>query len=253
MIRNISIIIQARIGSTRLPGKVLKSFNGKSVLWHVINRVSKSKYINNVIIATTTEEKDDIIYNYCNQNNIPVFRGSENDVLDRYYQCAKKYKMTDIVRITADCPLHDAAIIDKVIEKYLDENLGFDYVSNTFEYTYPDGMDVEVFSFKVLEEAWKNAALLSEREHVTPYIRKNPNYKKLNVFAEKKYPQYRLTLDCDEDFQLIERIYNGIGKDDFSLDDIVSFLDKNTYLPSLNMKYEINEGYMKSIEAENGV
>lgn len=245
---HISVIIQARMGSTRLPGKVLKDISGQPVLWHVINRIKKSKYISKIIVATTENKEDNEIYEYCNQKHIDVFRGSSDDVLDRYYKCAKRFDCKNIVRITADCPLHDAVVVDKVIEVYLGGN--YDYASNTFKYTYPDGLDTEVFSFKVLEEAWKNAKLSSEREHVTPYIRKNNEYKKLNVLADKKYPIYRLTLDYDEDYNFIKSIYEGIGKLDFSLDDVVEFLNKNLELLRLNKNYKINEGYEKSLKED---
>ena len=245
---DISVIIQARMGSTRLPGKVLKDISGRPVLWHVINRIKKSKYISKIIVATTDNKEDIKIYEYCNKNNINVFRGSSEDVLDRYYKCAKEYDCKNIVRITADCPLHDALVIDKVVESYLEKK--YDYVSNTFKYTYPDGLDTEIFSFNVLKDAWENAKLLSEREHVTPYIRKNSKYRKSNILADKKYPVYRLTLDYDEDYNFIKSIYKGIGKLDFSLDDVIEFLNKNLELLRLNGNYKINEGYEKSLKED---
>jgi spore coat polysaccharide biosynthesis protein SpsF (cytidylyltransferase family)/RimJ/RimL family protein N-acetyltransferase len=241
-------IIQARMGSTRLPGKVMRNILGKPVLWHVINRVSKAKLIDGLIVATTVKLEDDISAEFCERNDILVFRGSENDVLDRYYQCAKKYNIKDIVRITADCPLHDPNVIDVVIREYLREV--YDYVSNTIEYTFPDGLDVEVFSFDVLENAWKNAKLPSEREHVTPFIRKNEEFKKKNVSSSKKYPPYRLTLDYPEDYQFIKRIYEGIGKEMFNIDDIIKFLEKNPELLKLNQPIEMNEGYATPLKAD---
>lgn len=247
----ISAIIQARMGSTRLPGKVLKNICEQPVLWHVINRVKKSKYVSKIIVATTENREDNEIYDYCNRNSIDIFRGSSDDVLDRYYKCAKQFDCKNIVRITSDCPLHDAEVIDRVIGEY--SRGKYDYVSNTFEYTYPDGLDTEVFSFYVLEEAWKNAKLASEREHVTPYIKNNDKYKKLNVTADKKYPIYRLTLDYDEDYKFIKSIYEGIEKLDFRLDDIIEFLNKNPELLKLNENYKINEGYIKSLKEDRGV
>ncbi|AKA70310.1 cytidylyltransferase domain-containing protein [Clostridium scatologenes] len=243
----IYVIVQARVSSSRFYRKVLKEIFHKPILWHVVNRVKKSKYVSKVIVATTINKEDDEIYDYCIENNIEVFRGSSEDVLDRYYKCSKEFKCDTVVRITADCPLHDARVIDKSIDTYLQGN--YDYVSNTLsEYTYPDGLDVEVFSFKTLEEAWKNANLSSEREHVTPYIKKNEKYRKFNVYADKKYPIYRLTLDCIEDYKLIQAIYEGIGKVDFSLDETVEFLRNNVELLKLNEQYGINEGYEKSLK-----
>ncbi len=241
-------IIQARMGSTRLPEKVMKPLLNKPVLWRVANRVSQARSIGKLIIATSIDVKDDAIVEFCKDNNILVFRGSENDVLDRYYQCAKEYDMKDIVRITSDCPLHDPSVIDMVINEYLIGD--YDYVSNTIEYTFPDGLDVEVFSFGALEEAWKKAELPSEREHVTPYIRKSDNFKKKNVNSTKKYPPYKLTLDYPEDYQFIKRIYEGIGKEEFYIDEIIKFLKKNPELLKINQHLKINEGYAKSLEAD---
>jgi spore coat polysaccharide biosynthesis protein SpsF len=218
----IAAIIQARMGSTRLPGKVMKNIRGKPVLWHVVLRVSQSACIDKIIVATTTEPDDDIIKEFCDAEKIPVFRGSKNDVLDRYYQCALQFKADVIVRITADCPLHDAKVIDRVIHEYT--RGGYDYVTNTFEYTYPDGLDVEVFSINVLESAWKNANLDSEREHVTPYIRNNLTTKSKNVTAVTKYPLYRLTLDTPEDYIFITKIFESLDNYSFGLDDVIAYL-----------------------------
>ena len=239
-------IIQARIGSTRLPGKVMLNILGKPILWHVINRVLKAKLTNGLVVATTTSPEDDIIAEFCRNNNILVFRGAENDVLDRYYQCAKKHDIKDIVRITADCPLHDPNVIDIVVNEYLKAN--YDYVTNTIEYTFPDGLDVEVFSFNALEAAWKNAELPSEREHVTPYIRKSKEFKKKNVYSSKNYPLYRLTLDYPEDYEFIKNIYEGISKEMFFLENILECLDKNPELLKINQHLKINEGYVKSLK-----
>lgn len=172
----LAAIIQARMGSTRLPKKVMLNILEKPILWHVINRVSKASLIDKLIVATTTNNEDDAIVEFCKNNGILFFRGSENDVLDRYYQCAKEYNITDIARITADCPLHDPNVIDMIIKEYMGND--YDYVSNSIEYTFPDGLDVEIFSFDALKIAWENAKLFSEREHVTPYMRKCKEFKK---------------------------------------------------------------------------
>jgi len=243
-----TVIIQARMGSTRLPGKVMLEILGKPVLWHVINRVSRAKLISGVIVATTTKKEDDVIADFCKKNGIPVYRGSEDDVLDRYYQCAKQYNIRDIVRITADCPLHDPNIIDLVIKEYLKG--GYDYVSNTIQYTFPEGVDVEVFSFKVLEEAWRHAKLPSEREHVTTYILKNEKFKKKNVTASKKYPLYHLSLDRPEDYIFITKIYEGIGKEMFYLEDVIRYLEEHPDLIKINQHVKINEGYLKSLKQD---
>jgi len=248
----IAAIIQARMGSSRLPGKVLLDLCGKPVLWHVFNRVSQSELLTTVIIATTTNPEDDAIEQYCISEEIPVFRGSSDDVLDRYYWCAKKIGADVIVRITADCPLHDATVIDTIIREFLDGN--HDFVTNTFEYTYPDGLDAEVFSFASLEKAWSSARLPSEREHVTPYIRNSPGFTKKNVVAENPYPPYRLTLDQQEDFEFISRIFKGIGKVNFSLDETTEFISKHADLLRINQNIVRNEGYIKAmiLDAKNG-
>ena len=243
-------IIQARMGSTRLPKKAMLHILGKPVLWHVVNRVSKARLIDGLIVATTINSEDDIIVEFCKSNNILVFRGSENDVLNRYYQCAKKYNIKDIVRITADCPLHDPNVIDVVIREYLRGN--YDYACNTIEYSFPDGFDVEVFPVIALENAWKNAKLTSEREHVTPYIRKNEKFRKKNVFSNKKYPLYRCSLDHPEDYEFIKRIYEGIGIEMFYIDDVINYLREHQELLKINQHIKMNEGYLKSLK-EDGI
>jgi spore coat polysaccharide biosynthesis protein SpsF len=241
-------IIQARMGSTRLPGKTMMDIRGHPVLWHVINRVSKAASIGRLIVATTTGRQDDIIDDFCHGYNIECYRGSSNDVLDRYYRCAKKYGAKDIVRITADCPLHDPDVIDIVAENYLQG--GYDYVSNTLEATFPDGYDTEVFSFSVLEEAWHKANLPSEREHVTPYMKKSPGIRKKNVVSVKKYPLYRCSLDHNEDLEFIRAIYDGIGTEIFSIDDVIAYLEKFPRFLQINQHIVINEGYQKSLSED---
>lgn len=244
----LSAITQARIGSTRLPEKVMRLLLNKPVLWHVVNRVSRAKLVEELIVATTTDAEDDVIEDFCRKNEILVFRGAEDDVLDRYYRCAREYGIEHIVRITSDCPLHDPNVIDLVAEEYLKGN--YDYVSNTLEYTFPDGLDVEIFSFAVLEKAWQNAKLPSEREHVTPYITNNKKFRKKNVCSKHKYPVHRLTLDYEQDYQFIKRIYDGMGKDMFYLDDVVEYVIANPELLKINQHFQINEGYLKSLEAD---
>ena len=241
-------VIQARMGSTRLPGKVMLNLLGKTVLWHVVNRVSKAKLIDGWIVATTVNSEDDIIVEFCKNNDILVFRGQENDVLDRYYQCAKDYKVKSIVRITADCPLHDPNIMEIVIGEYLKGN--YDYVSNTIEYTFPDGFDIEVFSFDALAEAWEDAKLPSEKEHVTPYIKNNKKFQKKNIFSNRKYPANRCSLDYMEDYEFIKRIYEGIGREMFYIDDVMNYVKKNPEILKINQHLKINDGYLKSLKED---
>lgn len=248
-------VIQARMGSTRLSGKVMLEISGKPVLWHVINRVSKSKLIDGLVVATTANREDDTIEKFCNQISVTVFRGSEDDVLDRYYQCARKLNIENIVRITADCPLHDPAVIDLVIERYRQGN--YDYVSNIDPPTYPDGIDVEVFSFRALDSAWRNASLVSEREHVTPYIRKHGDLFKIsNVKNNEDLSSYRWTLDQAEDFEFIQKIYKKFDEsniDEFYTQDIIGLLEKNPELTGINSAIARNEGYAKSVNKDKVV
>jgi spore coat polysaccharide biosynthesis protein SpsF (cytidylyltransferase family) len=243
------------MGSTRLSGKVMLEISGKPVLWHVINRVSKSKLIDWLVVATTTNCEDDTIEKFCNQIHIPVYRGSEDDVLDRYYQCARKFDIENIVRITADCPLHDSSVIDLVIERYRQGN--YDYVSNIDPPTYPDGIDVEVFSFQALDSAWRDASLVSEREHVTPYIRKHRDIFKIsNVTNKENLSSYRWTLDQAEDFEFIQKIYRKFKEsnvDEFYMKDIIGLLEKNPELISINSAIKRNEGYIKSVNKDKVV
>lgn len=241
-------IIQARMGSSRLSGKVLKELAGKPVLWHVVNRVRKSRLIDEIVVATTSQKEDLKIVQYCAEQEIRVFVGSEEDVLDRYYQAARLYKPEYIVRITADCPLHDHKVIDMIIQKHLDmEN---DYTSNTLEDSFPDGLDCEVFTYNALEKAWNEAKLSSEREHVTPYIKKGEQFKKYSVKDSVDHSQYRWTMDTERDFEFISKIFGELYEADpeFDKDDIYTLLERRPELLTINNGIIRNEGYIKSVE-----
>ena len=161
-------IIQARMNSTRLPGKVNFKINRIPILEHVINRVSRSKLIDEIVVATSLRKDNLPIINLCSNIGVLVYAGSEEDVLDRYYQVASILSAENIVRITADCPLHDPIVIDKIIQQHVESSA--DYTSNVMPATYPDGLDVEVLKINTLKVAWEKAKLKSDREHVTPYI-----------------------------------------------------------------------------------
>lgn len=241
-------IIQARVGSTRLPKKVLLYLEGKTVLERVIERVTASKLINDVVIATTVNKDDLEIVKICSSNGVSVYCGSEDDVLDRYFQAARLLKADHIVRITADCPLIDPTVISEVIEFHLHKKA--DYTSNTFKETYPDGQDVEIFTFETLMKAWKNASLASEREHVTPYIRKNPDvFKLLNLEYKDNLSQKRWTLDNPEDYVFIKIIYNNLYHKNplFGMKEIMKFINENPEIERINQHIVRNEGYLKSI------
>ena len=181
----IGCIIQARMGSKRLPGKVMMRVDKQNPsIFYTLNQLKFCKKINEIVVATSTNKEDDMLVDYLEKNKINIFRGKFDDVLDRYYQCAKEKHYDNIIRITADCPLIDPVIVDSVIDKF--EKSKVDYTSNVHPRTFPDGYDVEVFSFTAIENAWKNATLPSEREHVTPYIWKNPEKFSINNYQNNK-------------------------------------------------------------------
>jgi spore coat polysaccharide biosynthesis protein SpsF (cytidylyltransferase family) len=233
----IGCIIQARMGSSRLPGKVLmKTDEDKPLLFYVIKQLQYSKKFKKIIVATTTNKEDDTIEECVKALGVECFRGNEKDVLDRYYQCAKKFSLSVIIRITADCPLIDPIITDKVIEKFFSSN--FDYATNTLVRTFPDGMDVEVFSFDALEKAWKNAILPSEREHVTPFIRnKKMDYKLINIENSKNLGNIRITVDRKQDYELVNKIIYKIKKRPILLNDVLKLFTKEPQLKDINKKY----------------
>ncbi|MBC8298067.1 MAG: glycosyltransferase family protein [Pelagibacterales bacterium] len=247
----IGCIIQARMGSSRLPGKVMIELDGKNtVLDYVINQLSFSELIDKKIIATTNLEQDDIIEQAANRLNLECFRGSSENVLERYYQCAKKYKIDNILRITSDCPLIDPQIVDKVIEKYLTGK--YDYVSNTLVKTFPTGTDAEIFSFRILEKAWRNGTLPSEKEHVTPHIRNNKIDCRLgNLENTNVVNHLRLTLDRSEDLKLIKEIIKNIDKKPILLKDVLSLLVEKPELVKINAHIPSNEGMLKSLKRDN--
>ncbi len=247
---NIITIIQARLGSTRLPGKVLLGLEGRTVLEHVIGRVRSSKLANDVIVATTINKEDLEIVKLCASLGISVYCGSVDDVLDRYYQTARLFKADHIVRITSDCPLIDPKTIDDVVALHLSEKA--DYTSNTLKETFPDGQDTEIFTFNALKEAWKNANLASEREHVTPYIRKNPSFKHVNLEYNEDLSQKRWTLDNPEDYEFIKLIYENLYKNNpfFGMKEILKFTNENPEIEKINNSLSRNEGYLKSLKED---
>ena len=247
------IIIQARMESTRFPGKMMADLLGKTVIGHVISRVKKCKLVDKIVLATTTSNEDDLLESEAKKEGISVFRGSEDDVLDRFYQAAKKYEATIVVRITGDCPLIDPKIIDKTINFFNNEKC--DYASNTNPPTFPDGMDAEVFSFNSLEKAWKNAKLKSEREHVTPYIKKNEEiFSNKNLENEQDISKYRMTIDEAEDLIAVKRILENINdKENYGLSDIMKVLESDKKIIEINRKYERNEGYKISLEKDEEI
>lgn len=219
-------IIQARCSSTRLPNKVLKKIIGKPMLQLQIERIQHCKKIDELVVATSTQTEDKDIADLCRQLDVNCFTGSLNNVLSRYYQAALHYKAEVVVRLTADCPLIDANIIDQVIEKHLNSNNG--YTSNIDPRTFPDGLDVEVFSFAVLKKACLEAETPYELEHVTPYIRSSPLVKKGSLSSKINYSHYRWTVDEAKDLEFVKRIYQHLGNDGqyFDANEIYQLLEK---------------------------
>ena len=244
-----------RMGSTRLPGKVLIDIEGKPLLEHVIQRVSASKLIQGIIIATTKNEKDKAIISFARQRGISCYSGNEEDVLDRFYRAAGRYNIDIVVRITPDDPFKDPEIIDKVVGYYLSHKDEVDYVSNTMKPTYPEGLDVEVFSFSALEKAWREAKRLSEREHVTPYIWNNPELFRLaNVENHEDLSHLRWTLDTEADLKFTREIYARLFKGQvFLMKDMLSILNAEPELQLINIKTSRNAGYLKSLEEEQTI
>jgi len=247
-------VIQARIGSTRLANKVLLDLEGKTVLEHVIDRVRKSKLVSETVVATTVLGEDLKIVDLCSGKGVKVYRGSENDVLDRFYQAAILFNAEDIVRVTADCPLIDHKVIDDVLNLHFKK--GSDYTSNIIEETFPDGEDVEVFTLDALKRAWQDAKLSSEREHVTPYIRKKPDIFKLsNLACEKDLSEKRWTLDEKEDYEFIKKIYAALYKKNrfFGIEEVLAVLRSHPEYEEINSRIGRNEGYLKSIKNDTEI
>ena len=245
-------IIQARTNSTRLPRKVFLPLQGKSVIEHIIERTKHSKFIDKIVVATTTNETDDELVNFL-QEKCLVFRGSEDDVLQRFKHCAIEHQADIIVRLTADDPLKDPEIIDLAIEKFL-QNSETDYCSNTLKPSYPEGLDVEVFSLGALLKADQEAKLPSEREHVTPYIWKNPgSFKVINFSHTEDLSAWRWTLDKAEDQQFFEKIYALFYKPSelISYRDLIPFLKRNPDIIAINSHILRNEGYFKTLEKDS--
>ena len=232
-----AIIIQARMESTRLPGKVLMNISNKPVLWYVLKRCQEAK-VDKIVVATTTRPEDEKIVNFCKKNKTMCFRGSSEDVLQRYYQCAKKYKVTTIIRVTGDCPLIDASLINRALMVFLKSKV--DYLSNTVKRTFPRGFDFETFSFEALAKAFKNAVSEYDREHVTPYIWKNrDNSYKIGYFTQKKdASKYRITVDTKEDFLVIKHLIVKYKANLLNYKEITKLLDNHPEIVRINQNIE---------------
>lgn len=245
-------IIQARMSSTRLPGKVLAEICGQPMLKWLLNRIMSVQEIDEVVVATTTNPADDELQVWLNTEGVLCFRGSENDVLDRYYWCAKERCADVIVRVTADDPLKDPGLIRQAITSLINDPK-VDYCSNTLHPTYPEGLDIEVFRFTALEHAYREAMLASEREHVTPYIWKNPQLFFIKQFQwDRNLSGWRWTVDKPADLDLMKNIFSHFcDRPLVPFIEIVEFLEKNPALLLINSGTVRNEGYLKSLTFEN--
>lgn len=249
----ICAIIQARMSSARLPGKVLLPINGRPMLSYMIERVKQARRIDKVVLATSSDRSDDGIAEFCREERVLCYRGNLDDVLDRYYQAAKLSEGDVIVRLTGDCPLIDPQMIDAVVGFFV--NGQYDYVGNSTppNATVPDGMDVEVFSFAKLEQAWQEAQKPSDREHVTFYFWKNPQLFKVGRYdLPENLARYRLTVDYPEDFALVRRIFTELYPRNagFGLPDIVQFLAGNPSLQQMNNAIKPNQGWQSAFDKD---
>lgn len=253
-----AIIIQARMGSSRLPNKIMIPLAGKPIIQHVIERCRKSK-ADEIIVATSTNKENDIIEDFCEKINCLCFRGSEDDVLDRYFKVALENRADTIIRVTSDCPLIDSKIIDKLIDEFNSNN--YDYLSNVLTRTFPRGLDVEIFSFNTLKKTHELAKRKEDREHVTSFIYANPNIFKIKGIEAQGFlrrPNLRLTIDTNEDLKVLSSIFTNFSdKSDVQISDIINYLDKNPEIRDLNRQSEINqvknneeEGIEQKINAE---
>ena len=247
----IGCIIQARMNSTRLYGKVLKKLDEKnSVLYYVLKQIQASKLIDKIVVATSELDIDDSIVKIAKKMNVEVFRGSPTDVLDRHYQCAKKYSFDIIVRVTSDNPIVDPEIIDLAIKKY--EENKFDMVTTCNKRSYPYGISVEVFSFAVLKESWKKSKLPSEREHVILYIQnKKNNFRIFNLINSKDLTHINCTVDNEADFKLVQEVVSNIRERPILMKHLVELFEKNPQLLEINKNSDPYEGHKLSFKKDS--
>jgi len=242
-------IIQARMGSSRLPGKVLLPLAGRPVIDHVVERAAAARRIEQVVVATTDRTSDDPLAAHCEGRGVPCFRGSETDVLDRYVQCMRQFDAGPVVRITADCPMLDPQLVDAVIEGFA--HGGYDLYGLAGE--FPDGLDCVVFSRAALETAWREARLPSERQHVGPYIEHHPE--RFRVGGHEPFQglgHLRWTLDEPRDYEFLQRVFDALDRpgEPFGAHDVLKFLEQHPEITAINAGIVRNEGYLKSLEED---
>lgn len=240
----IVVVLQARASSNRLPGKVLKPILGKPMLHHQIERIQRAKLPARLVLATSQNPEDDAVANVGQSAGIDVYRGDLEDVLDRFYRAAEPFAPSHVVRLTGDCPLTDPSIIDAVTRFAVDGD--YDYASNSIQPTFPDGLDVEVATFEALQTAWREATTRSDREHVMPFLHRQPDRFKLgNYENEKDLSALRWTVDEPADFTVVETIYQALypTKPAFDSGDVLAYLEANPSLVALNSGLVRNEGF----------
>lgn len=242
---SVNAIIQARCGSTRFPNKVFALIDGKPLLWHVVNRLKYATKIDDIIVATTVSEKDDKIEEWCKENNIHCFRGSEENVLNRYYSASEAFPSDYVVRITADDPFKEPKVIDAVITKLIEE--GYDHVTNNLPPSFPEGLDCEAFKKSALDRSEKEAETAFEREHVTQYIYHHPEIFKIgNVSNPENISYLRWTVDKDVDFEMVKAVYahrNPANKGILLMDEILDILKANPEIEKINSEVERSAMY----------
>ena len=245
-------IIQARMGSKRFPSKIMAELCEMPMIEVLVRRLQRAKLLDQIVVATTTESSDDVLCKWLKNNNLEYFRGSENDVLDRFYRCAKVYQPNVIVRITADDPLKDPEIIDQAISDFL-SFVDVDYYSNTLQPTFPEGLDIELFTFEALQRAHECAALSSEREHVTPYIWKHPEKFSIKGFEmEQDLSHWRWTVDKPVDLIFIQSVMGVLNNDIYaSYRNVIDVINNHPELSTINTGTVRNEGYINSLASEN--
>ena len=242
---SVNAIIQARCGSTRFPNKVFALIDGKPLLWHVVNRLKYATKIDDIIVATTVSEKDDKIEEWCKENNVHCFRGSEENVLNRYYSASEAFPSDYVVRITADDPFKEPRVIDAVITKLIEE--GYDHVTNNLPPSFPEGLDCEAFKKSALDRSEKEAETAFEREHVTQYIYHHPEIFKIgNVSNGENLSYLRWTVDKDVDFEMVKAVYahrNPANKGILLMDEILDILKANPEIEKINSEVERSAMY----------
>ena len=242
---SVNAIIQARCGSTRFPNKVFAVIDGKPLIWHVVNRLKYASSIDDIVVATPTNSVDDALEQWCKENGVNVFRGSEDDVLNRYYEASLSYPSDYVVRITADDPFKEPSVIDKVVKKLIEEKL--DLVTNNNPPSFPEGLDCEAFTFNTLQIMEDEANDSFDREHVTQYAYHNPDKVRIgNVESNKDLSFLRWTIDTKEDYEMVNKIYENRSRGNreiLLMDEILEILDKHPEISRINSQVKRSAMY----------